>query len=178
MEVNFACSVCGRRLVLDQKWEGHSVQCPYCGNVFKMEISQQGKMVNPSAEETNPLADDGMKHCPMCGEMIQKAARKCRYCGEYLEAKQKHIVIKGPNGGRLFSHSTYSSEAPVQITSGNHDSLCFWLGFLLGISLIGILIAFLIGGKEGLVAALKGALMGLLVYFMVILILGGCAALL
>lgn len=177
MEVNFMCSVCGRRLALDQKWEGHSVQCPYCGNVFKMKVSQHYQSEKSFDVEKSVSVDDGMKCCPMCGEKILKAAKKCRYCGEYMDGQQKHVAVNGPNGGRLFSQSTYSGEAPVQVPRNNYETLCFWLGVLFGISLIGILIAFLIGGKDGLVASLKGALVGLLIYLMVIVMLGGCAAL-
>lgn len=32
---------------------------------------------------------DATKNCPECGEQILAVARKCRYCGQYLDAEAK-----------------------------------------------------------------------------------------
>src|SRR3954469_25107004 len=32
-----------------------------------------------------PVSAEERKPCPMCGEMIAASAKKCRYCGHYLD---------------------------------------------------------------------------------------------
>lgn len=35
---------------------------------------------------------DATKKCPVCGETILNVARKCRYCGEYLDPDLKRLA--------------------------------------------------------------------------------------
>lgn len=37
---------------------------------------------------------EATKRCPMCGEKILAVAKKCRFCGEYLETKEKTVSRK------------------------------------------------------------------------------------
>lgn len=178
MDVKFSCTVCRKLLVLDDGCIGRKVQCPFCGNVFAFQ-SPRIQQIEPDRSEQNPppkQEPDGTKSCPMCGEKILSSAKKCRYCGEYLIEDQQHTIVNGPNGERLFSRSTYVGEQPIQMPKDNHETLCFWLGFLFGISILGILVAYLIGGKEGLVASLKGVLVSILVWFVACIFIGGCAS--
>lgn len=34
-------------------------------------------------------SEDDMKQCPKCGQMIKQTAKKCRYCGEWLQEENK-----------------------------------------------------------------------------------------
>lgn len=41
----------------------------------------------PTTYDGSPSAPTGMKACPYCGEMILSTAKKCRHCGEWIDAK-------------------------------------------------------------------------------------------
>ena len=159
------CVRCGNKVNDDSRF------CAFCGYKFiesdvAVPDNTKPSQIGCAAEESDSLSmsaeeDVLMKRCPMCGEQIQAIAKKCRFCGEYLGEEQTHTFVSGPNGDRLFSASTYSGEPPAQETINKHERLCFWLGFSLlfgGVGiLVGIFIAWIIGGKDGLIASLKGA---------------------
>ncbi|MBN1901213.1 hypothetical protein JW926_07815 [Candidatus Sumerlaeota bacterium] len=50
--------------------------------------------------ETEPLYSHQMRPCPYCGEMIQRIAKKCRFCNEFLDdslRKQQAAKISSPD---------------------------------------------------------------------------------
>lgn len=83
--IDFSCPNCGQELSAENDLRGEIVQCPQCGesvkipNVFKL----------PEKKRQISIRSSSQRECPFCGELIQKSATKCRYCGEWLMGKNR-----------------------------------------------------------------------------------------
>ncbi len=101
MSIRVSCNGCGKELKVRDEAAGKRVKCPDCGGVIA--IPEPDDVVDAEADD-NPFAggnissvgsvvkDEGQfdrKPCPACGEMIVKAAAKCRYCGEVFDPTLK-----------------------------------------------------------------------------------------
>ena len=86
------------------------------------------------------MADTTSKRCPFCAEEIRAEARKCRYCGSYVE------------GGTPLTRTWYRS-AEGRMIAG----VCAGLAEQFGISVTIVRLAFLLG-------TLVGGGMGLVIY--------------
>ncbi|MBN1865445.1 MAG: hypothetical protein JW808_11135 [Victivallales bacterium] len=99
---DFKCPECSAEMEVEKEWDGLEAECPSCGKHITISLSseiestEQDIGCRPSGPVTGQHPDEvkreldtpsvsETKLCPICGEVIQKTARKCRHCGEWLE---------------------------------------------------------------------------------------------
>ena len=85
------CPHCGQHFEVEEELTGRSVECSSCGKPFTIS------------------APEPTKRCPMCGEEILAVAKKCRYCGEYLDDSNQPVQKK--SGPRMFCFASFWEES-------------------------------------------------------------------
>jgi hypothetical protein len=100
--IRVTCPTCKGVFNAPDSAAGKRAKCPTCGGVIDIQAPPPPpeEVLDAEVETASRFDDDDFdveppadlpaaigdrKPCPMCGEMIQKDAVKCRYCGEIFD---------------------------------------------------------------------------------------------
>lgn len=139
MPIKVNCSSCGDQFKAPDNAAGKRTKCPTCGSpieiptssaseeIFEAEPAPPPQFTDEDFELEPPPelpAGESRKPCPMCGEMIQPEAVKCRYCGEIFDPVLKKKQQKAT-----------AVEDDVDMSTGDWALavLCSGIGCIIGI---------------------------------------------
>jgi len=100
----------------DEDWEA-----PPEPKIPRAKSSSAGRKSRSAFEEPEEPADG--KPCPMCGEMINAAAKKCRFCGE--------LLVEG--GKKKTKRRASDEDSEMQVSDWLLCILCSGIGCIMGI---------------------------------------------
>ncbi len=155
-----SCGVCGKRYDYSEK------ECPHCAGT-KPEEQKKNKQKRVSAEESPALTAsiqsaekepvvstpaDAVKKCPYCLEPIKVGALKCRFCGEFMQAKSEPEKAQTVVKARLKKQREFAGTGCLLQAAGIALLFFFPVGTFLGLALIvygGAKSRFLVCGRCG-----------------------------
>ena len=84
-------------------WKGIKKVFGFPSRIFGKKSKTQTATSDDTNIIDNPLitkqADQSLKECPMCTELISVRAKKCKHCGEYFESPSKETVNRTEETG-------------------------------------------------------------------------------
>ncbi len=105
MPMQVTCTSCSGSFKVADSAAGKQAKCPKCGGMIDIPGGMAREEILDAEAAPPSFEDDASQGtldaaadrtpCPMCGEMIQRSAVKCRYCGEVLDKSMAGIL-----GGR------------------------------------------------------------------------------
>jgi hypothetical protein len=119
--IQVTCPSCKSKFNAPDAAAGKKTKCPKCAGVIQIpepvsEPAVEAEIFDAVEEPKSVFSDEDFevdtpplpattggdrKACPMCGEMIQKDAVKCRYCGEVFDPilRKKEKKLKASSAG-------------------------------------------------------------------------------
>jgi DNA-directed RNA polymerase subunit M/transcription elongation factor TFIIS len=102
MAIEVNCPNCSKLLKAKDALAGRTVKCPGCGSpveipseeiydaeVDEVEAVEDGGFPDIDDSDQPAIEEPPKRPCPMCGENIPVAAKKCRFCGETFGKKKR-----------------------------------------------------------------------------------------
>lgn len=92
-EFKFNCPHCEQSLEAPEEMLGQTIECPSCHGSIELSKPEPQPQPEPTPEPAPPPKPE-TKDCPYCSEQILAKAKKCKHCGEILDAslqKQSRI---------------------------------------------------------------------------------------
>lgn len=108
MSIRVVCRGCGKGVKAPEKYAGKVVKCPGCKSPLQLPKVTEASSApsapsNPQAKNLKPepaslppppppqpvsseLVVSESIDCPYCSEPIKRTAKKCKHCGEFLDA--------------------------------------------------------------------------------------------
>lgn len=94
-DIKCSCPNCSQSLEAPPELAGQAIECPSCKTSIEIPlVAADDPRAAPS--ELPPPAAKQTKPCPFCGEEILKIARKCKHCGEFLDATARPAPPPAP----------------------------------------------------------------------------------
>jgi hypothetical protein len=108
MPIQVTCPSCSGSFKAPDSAAGKKAKCPKCASVIEIPGSEPAEEILDAEEALPPPTEDSdlavepspaalavaqnRQPCPMCGEMIQRHAVKCRFCGEIFDKSMAQIL--------------------------------------------------------------------------------------
>jgi predicted RNA-binding Zn-ribbon protein involved in translation (DUF1610 family) len=101
MAIKFSCGSCGKAFSARDEHAGRKSKCPVCGNEIEVPAlailspAVPPPLISPSSGSSVP---PWTRQCPYCAEEIKIDAKKCRYCGEFIESDESPLLPVSTGG--------------------------------------------------------------------------------